>query len=272
MRAGMRVAIWVGTLLLPLTGCTAGQKMATLPDDGPLIRDQLIIQSDASLPHDHPLVDELIALRGDVVERLGLPVSSEPIHVFLFDTPERFGAFMAQHYPEFPERRAFFVERDMRRAIYTFWGERIAEDLRHEVTHGYVHSMVPQLPLWLDEGLAEFFEVPCDEQGLNRPHLALLQNSMRQQRWAPSMVTLENVRFAGELTQQHYAEAWAWVHFLLETTPQRRTLLRGHLARLRMTATAPPLSESLAAAEPLAARALVEHLMSLDDTARPYER
>ncbi len=45
--------------------------------------------------------------------------------------------------PSFPARRAFFVETDTRLAVYAYWGDRIAEDLRHEVAHGYLHACVP---------------------------------------------------------------------------------------------------------------------------------
>ena len=38
-------------------------------------------------------------------------------------------------------------------------GDRLEEDLRHEATHALLHVAVGDLPLWLDEGLAEYFEV-----------------------------------------------------------------------------------------------------------------
>ena len=47
------------------------------------------------------------------------------------------------------------METDTRLTVYAYWGDRVAEDLRHEVTHGYLHTMVPHVPLWLDEGLAQ---------------------------------------------------------------------------------------------------------------------
>ena len=105
---------------------------------------------------------------------------------------------MTQQFPQFPERRAFFVESDTRLAIYAYWGDRVAEDLRHEVTHGYLHTMVPHLPLWMDEGLAEYFEVPRGQRGFNRPHLDLLLVAMQQQQWAPNMAKLAELRLPGD--------------------------------------------------------------------------
>ena len=135
-----------------------------------LVCDQLVIYSDFMLPRDHRLVQELTAQRGDVAERLKLAPTDEPIHIYLFRSPESFKDFIQRHHPEFPLRRAFFVETDIRLAVYAHWGDRVAEDLRHEVAHGYLHAAVSGLPLWLDEGLAEYFEVPRGYHGLHQQH------------------------------------------------------------------------------------------------------
>ena len=46
-----------------------------------------------------------------------------------------------------------------------------ADDLRHEMTHAYLHAVVPNVPLWLDEGLAKYFELPRQQHGLNQPYV-----------------------------------------------------------------------------------------------------
>jgi hypothetical protein len=260
MRAGKLLICGAVPLL---AGCLFTREVVTLPADDALVCDQLVIHSDFHLPRRHRLVEELVARRNDVVERLRLPVSDEPIHVYLFDTSERFQGFMSRHYPDFPDRRAFFVESDTQLDVYAYWGDRVAEDLRHEVTHGYLHTMVPHLPLWIDEGLAEYFEVPRGQRGLNPPHLAMLLQAVPQPQWSPDLRRLEQLAMPGDMTQRDYAEAWAWVHFLLDSTPQRGELLRNHLARIRMTGAAPQLSQVLSTAEPQAPQRLIEHLQTL---------
>ncbi len=149
---------------------------------------------------------------------------------------------MQHEFPRFPIRRAFFVESDTRLAVYAHWGDRVAEDLRHEVAHGYLHSVVQNLPLWLDEGLAEYFEVPRGNRGLNRPHVDELVTLLKQGRWQPNIRRLEGLKTPAEMTQIDYAESWAWVHWLLETEPARRELLQNYLAQLRRDGATPPLS------------------------------
>ena len=129
-----------------------------LPDRHDVFLDQLVVHSNFELPGQHRLLQELNAQRTDLSSKLALPISDEPVHVYLFADAERFGQFMQRRYPNFPQRRAFFVETDTKLAVYAHWGDRVAEDLRHEVAHGYLHAVVQNLPLWLDEGLAEYFE------------------------------------------------------------------------------------------------------------------
>jgi hypothetical protein len=251
---------WTWIVLLPLAaGCAAARVAPALPARNSLVLDQLVVYSDFALPQRHRLLEELVGLRGSLSTRLGLPLSDEPIHVYLFQTPELFRDFAQLHYPEFPDRRAFFVESDTRLMVYACWGDRVAEDLRHETAHGYLHAVLTNLPLWLDEGLAEYFEVPRGQSGLNRLHLESLAAGLRRG-WRPDLRRLEALRHAGEMVQDDYAEAWAWVHFLLESTPPRRELLQAYLQSLRSDAAVESLSQRLRALHLDYERQLVEHL------------
>jgi hypothetical protein len=205
--------------------------------------DQLVIHSNFEIPKQHRLLQEINALRADVSGKLGLPMSDEPIHVYVFENAEQFSGFIHQKYPQLPDRRAFFVEKtDARLTVYAQWGEHVAVDLRHEVTHGYLHSMVPNLPLWLDEGLAEFFEMPRGQHGYHRVNLDALMAAYQQGRWRPDIRRLESLKDVAEMGRVEYAEAWAWVHLLLETEPARQELLHSYLAGLHRDAAPEPLS------------------------------
>jgi hypothetical protein len=251
-------------LLFGVGGCAGPAAVdRALPDRYTLVRDQLTIHSDFVLAPHHRLLDDLIARRADITGRLGLPTSDEPIQVYLFESPERFQQIVRARLPGAPSRRAFFVETDSQLTVYAHWGDHVAEDLRHEVTHGYLHSVVPNLPLWLDEGLAEYFEVPRGRDGDNRAHLErlLVRRSLGQ--WTPDLRRLEAIDPAGDLDQDGYAESWAWTHLLLDGGREYTAALRGYLADLRVHGTAEPLSARLASLTADPGRELVAHVLAL---------
>ena len=250
---------------LALGGCAGSlASRLTLPERNTLVRDQLVIRGDFALAAHHRLFEELLAQRTDLCGRLTLPRSDEPIQVYLFESSERFDRFMRLHHPEFPDRRAFFVETDTRLSVYAQWGDRMAEDLRHEVTHAYLHSVVPHVSLWLDEGIAEFYEIPRGGCGLNRTHLDRLLVRIEREHWQPDLRRLEELSSTDNMTQDDYAEAWAWVHFLMETQPERLEFLREYLVDMRRYGAPTPLSTRLGLLFPDPNAALIEHIHRLE--------
>lgn len=253
-----RQFVFVGLGLLTAIGCAALRSVPQLPVHNTLVLDQLVIFSETELPRNHRLLEELRLLRSAVSIKLGLPTTDEPIHVYLFSNADKFEAFFREHHPTLPRRRAFFVETDTRLSVYAYWGDRVAEDLRHEVVHGYLHAVVPNLPLWLDEGIAEYFEVPRAMSGFNQPHVKQLIAMGVD--WRPDITRLEQLASAGDMTQVDYAESWAWVHFMLESSPQHRDVLRNYLQTLLQSAPPMPLSLTLRQIDPACNQHLAEHL------------
>ena len=229
----------------------------------PITRGQLVLHADFMLPPDHRLLTELVAERELVSERLAIDPGSEPIHVHLFADEASYRQHVAREYPDFPERRAIFVETDVELHVYAHWGDAVADDLRHEVAHGYLHASTPNLPLWLDEGLAEYFEVGRTSQGLNRPHVELLAGQLAIGGWKPNIARLEQLAAAADMTQMDYAESWLWVHLLLESSDDASGPLIELLADLRGGAPAAPLSRRLHGRFSDPEAALVEHLRKL---------
>ena len=210
---------------------------------------QLRIHADFPLAGQHRLIRELDGLRVTISQELDLPISDEPIHLYLFADLADYQHFVQRHFPGFPNRRACFIETDTTLAVFAPWQERIAEDLRHETTHGYLHAVVPSIPLWLDEGLAEFFELPQPADGLHQAHADHLSGRLLEGTWQPRIERLEALEDAAAMSQDHYAEAWCWTHWLLRTTPARRRLLETYLTDLRHDPMTPPLSVRLRQAE-----------------------
>ncbi|HEY2837929.1 MAG TPA: DUF1570 domain-containing protein [Pirellulales bacterium] len=261
------LACWLTAIVLAsvaIAGCASVFKgAAALPTRHAVVLDQLVIHSDFHLPRQHRMLEDLRALRTSMQSKLDLKSSDEPIHVYLFENERKFEAFCTAHFPQFPSRRAFFVQNDTSLAVYAQWGDRVSEDLRHEVAHGYLHSVLPEIPLWLDEGLAEYFETPRNASGLNRPHVEWLTAERAKGVWQPNLARLEQLNSAASMTQTDYAESWAWIHMLLETIPPRRELLQAHLKALHGSKTHEPLSVSILHSTSEPNRSLLDHLAQL---------
>jgi hypothetical protein len=199
----------------------------------PLEHGPLVIHADFELAPNHPLIAELAAERTLISDRLGFSSGDVKIHVHLFADEASYRRRVDAEFPGFPRRRAIFVEADGQLRVFAHWSDRVAEDLRHEVAHGYLHAAVPGLPLWLDEGLAEYFEVGDGGRGLHAGHAALVRQEHAASRWRPDLARLEGIKSAADMRQIDYAEAWLWVHFMLNASEASNSLLLNHLAELR---------------------------------------
>jgi hypothetical protein len=81
--------------------------------------------------------------------------------------------------------------------------------------------------------------------------------------WQPNLSRLEQFPPTYNMTQDDYAESWAWAHFLLESRPEHLEILRAYLADLRRDGTAQPPSMRLAARIERPDLAMLDHVRSL---------
>lgn len=191
------------------------------------------IATNAPLGDDDPETLALRSLGRSIENALGVRIAAErdPIDIFILDDKESFRHFLLFHHPDCPPRRAFFVSKGSKREVYAYRQDRLAEDLRHEGTHALLHATFGDLPLWLDEGLAEYFEVPDSRLGLNAEHISRLPSDVADG-WAPDLKRLEALDDAREMTPRDYRESWAWVHSLLDS-PARKLVLLAYLQDLQ---------------------------------------
>lgn len=220
------------------------------------------VYTNAKIAPDAPAVRCLQSLEHDLNTQLGLRVTADgpPIEVYILKDREAFSHFLRFYYPELPPRRAFFLAQGQKRMVYTFTNDRLEEDLRHEATHALLHVAVGDLPLWLDEGLAEYFEGPTNRRGLNPEHIARLPNDIKAG-WSPDLARLETLNNVRDMTPRDYRESWEWVHYLLNGSPAGKTALLGYLADLHTDAArAKPLSGRIAPTDLHGSRQLLSHL------------
>jgi Lipopolysaccharide kinase (Kdo/WaaP) family/Protein of unknown function (DUF1570) len=231
-------------------GCQTIDRPVGLPVRYSVPGDQLLVLSDFKLPKDHELIRELNGLRQQVTTILELPVKSDPVVVYLFDNETVYRRYMNATYPRLPPRSAYFVGTSTELAVYTHWGANVREDLRHEYTHGLLHSGLKRVPLWLDEGLAEYFEVAGPKPGgLNHDYAQHLSEAVASG-WRPDLKRLENLDDSGQMKRAEYQESWAWVHFMLNSTPEAKQALVSYLAELRTNPRPQMISHRLRAVIP----------------------
>lgn len=246
-----------------LMGCrSVAPTPVGLPRQNAMENEHLLVRSDVKLRPNHPVLRDLDGLRDEIADELNLPLQKQPVTVYLFSDELRYAQYLQTHYPLLPPRRAYFVGTSKELAVFTFWGERIQEDLRHEYTHGVLHASLMDVPLWLDEGLAEYFEVSSKPKGFNREYALRLASNLSQG-WKPDLQRLESLEKVDEMQKGDYLEAWAWVHFMLHHSDETRSVLIGYLHGLRTTSKPGSLAIKLREAIPSAEQRFVAHATSL---------
>ncbi len=225
---------------------------------------------DAPFPADDPVFRDLETLPDQIQRELRLPVGTAFVQVYLFPDQDKYEAFMRDRFPWLPPRRAYFVTDQKRPGgaddlqVYTWMGDHLRTDLRHELTHGLLHGVLKGVPLWLDEGLAGFFEQPVEADGVNFDHLDKLRRA------GPfDLARLEKVTKVEQMEKPEYRESWAWVHYCLRGDPAARAALLEYLQALRETPAPGPLVPRLRAILPDPEAAVAAHLQR---TAVPVAR
>jgi hypothetical protein len=227
-----------------------------------------VVFTSTPLPADDGVIKQLNSLKAQFEDTLGLKVDDggHPIEVYVLGDRKSFEHFLTFYYPGLPPRRAFFIAQGDRRVVYTFRSGRLDEDIRHEATHALIHLAVGNVPLWLDEGLAEYFEV-AEPGGVNREHLAKLPQDLRDG-WSPSVERLETLQGVQQMGAVDYRESWAWVHYLLQGTSEGRAALLAYLGGIRKGGERMLLSARLPTDKAGAVAGLKAHLTKLQ-TAPP---
>lgn len=219
------------------------------------------IRSEFALTDDEgrDLVREIETLKSDVESLLAISASDDPIQVSLFSSVRTYRDHLSQRVPEGVNRPALFVKgADMSR-VYVYRRKGFSTDVRHECTHAVLHNALPFVPLWLDEGFAEYFETPAAQRSAGSPYLKSLKRSILF-RWRPNLQRLEVLEELSDMQDDEYRESWAWVHFMLHGPPEVRQVLSDYLDDIRQGDATTPLSSRLAVVAPNYNQMLVHHL------------
>lgn len=189
-------------------------------------------QSEYPLGSDSRAIDELEQLRNDVSATLGLEPVDEPIEILLFRTRRSYVNYISPRIPEGAGRQALYVKAPDMARVFVYRHRGFETDLRHEATHAVLHSALPYLPMWLDEGLAEYFEVPQPERASGNPHQFKVKLGVRFGVYA-HLTALERKDELSDMDGSDYRQSWAWVHFLLHGPPEARAAFRDYVHDIR---------------------------------------
>ena len=201
---------------------------------------------------------ELRDLRTDIARDLGIQISDDPIHVILFAAKSDYERYLATYFPGVPSRRAMFIKRRGPGMVFAFANPEMEIDLRHEMTHALLNASLPYVPLWLDEGLAEYFERPREQRG-ERSQLGLANDLKTLFGRVPAIEDLEAVEDLAHMRPTHYRAAWSWVHFMLHESEQSRKVLHRFLADIQSGFPPGPLSRRVAAEIPGSSQRYLTH-------------
>lgn len=214
--------------LLAHEGATwAGQRWFDERTVGPLH-----VHADFTLADFPGLLADVQTLQGDLCQLLEVPPARDPIHLFLFDRKPTYLAYLREYFPRVPYRRALYVKERGPGMVLAFRSPEFDVDVRHETTHALLHAVLPDIPLWLDEGLAEYFEVGREGRADGHPYLPQLRWQVRVGE-VPRVEDLEGLVDVEALGRSEYRAAWGWVHFLLHGPGGLRGELVRYLTDLR---------------------------------------
>lgn len=180
-----------------------------------------------------PILGEIALLQTDLHRYMGVPSPNETIELCLFKDEKSYLAFLKDVFPKAPrDRRALYIKMDNQPGTLLVQRSKEFEiDLRHEMTHAIIHASIPVVPIWLDEGLAKYFEVPPDERSAKNPYMKPVRRNTRFGA-VPSLKRLERLEHIGQMGVREYRDSWAWVHFLVHHSQDTHRLLAGYLQLL----------------------------------------
>lgn len=193
----------------------------------------VVVQANFQLVEIRAILDEIRQLQHDLNVYMGIPAPKEKIELCLFKDEKTYLKFLTEVFPSAPrDRRALYVKMENRPAtLLVQRTEHFDIDLRHEMTHAIVHATIPNIPIWLDEGLAKYFEMPSYERATGNPYFNQILWNIRIGN-VPAMDKLEKLRDIGDMRDIEYRDSWAWTHFMIHNSPQTHKMLAGYLQLL----------------------------------------
>ncbi len=189
------------------------------------------------------LAQQLLGLSKQIESTLLVPVDPSDVQLVVLQDQAEFELYLKTHFPNLPTRRALYYHKRGLGVVLTYMHEEWLTDARHECTHALLHQSNVKLPLWLDEGIAEYFETPIRDPHLHPDHLNAVQAQIRY----GQIVDLDSLEQANHvyLEAKDYRDAWSVVNMLIHHSPETHQALTQYISDLTNGTAAGFLSRRL---------------------------
>ena len=251
MRGILAIFVAVSLVVLPLCGATGWVEERELKP--------YLIRSEFALRDVSELVSDLGDLQTDIERLLKLKCEPTEIQIHLFRSRSTYNDYLSKRIPEGTKRQALFVQGTDAGRVYAYRHRDLDTDVRHETTHALLHSALPYVPMWLDEGIAEYFEASPGLREKHHPHHGELKRAIFFG-WKPAIEKLEAQREMLDMSGKDYRDAWGVIHFILHGPPAAREALAAYLEEVKSGKAPTPLSQHLRRRIPNLDQKIVEHL------------
>lgn len=162
----------------------------------------------------------LIALHTRMIDELGAKPTLQPVQVYVYAAPDHYRLALKEIGVDPAGRPAIFLFRNGKSYLFTYDQADLIGKLRHEFAHTVLHSSFTSLPLWLDEGLAEYYESPTGT-GQQESYRYMMKTQPRLF-WQPSPQRMAGWTTMRDMRSLEYAEAWSWVNLLMHSNAGQR--------------------------------------------------
>ncbi len=248
----LALSVFAGTIAGTIAGPTAAAARDLPSPKEPwteLRTADFTIYSNAGEHKAREIGEDLERLR-DALAQLspGLVLSSPvPTSIFVFKDASSFQPYARSYNSKVVDKGGYFLGRQLGNyvAVNADQHGQERELVYHEYIHYLLRNNVATLPLWLHEGLAEYYSTIEVGKGEARVGLPPAQHVqwLRQHALIPLATIFAVDEHSPEYNEQarsggFYAESWLLVHYLISGSPERRGEAAG-LLRLAQAGTPP---------------------------------
>jgi tetratricopeptide (TPR) repeat protein len=184
-------------------------------------------------------LEQFRAVVGGLIRNAQRPLPL-PTHVYVFDSRKQLQPFQPVRGGRVASLGGYFHHdgevNDIALALEGY--DESAPVVFHEYTHLLVLNAARSVPIWLNEGLAEYYSTYALEPAgtrahIGRPiahHVALLRERFMPLSQLIAVDTASALYNEGERRSIFYAEAWALTHYLMLETPNGPAAINAYAA------------------------------------------